>query len=238
MAKLDVGFFCFSCCEGCGFTILFIDRILDILNKVNVKYFNLLKEKDRNAKFDITFIEGAITSKKEIKKLKQIRLKSKFVVALGACACHGGIPAMRNFVEKDILEKYVYNQKMLADSIDASGIGKHIKVDYYMYGCPIIKEEFAGFINDFIKGRIRKEQSGNVCDECPKRGANCFLREKVVCLGALTHRGCNALCIRENIPCTLCRGPISKESIATEIKLFKSWGLEEKDILNKIHRFS
>lgn len=238
MKKLTVGLFCFTCCEGCGFTVLFIDKILELLNQIDLQYFSLLKEKNKEAKFDLAFIEGAITSKREIEKLKKIRAKSKFVVALGACACHGGIPSMRNLVESEALEKYVYNQEMLDDSIAATGIDKHIKVDYYMYGCPIIKPEFVHFLKSFIEGKIIKEFKGTVCDECPRRGGECYLREKKVCLGALTHGGCNALCIRENIACTLCRGPISKEGIATEIKLFKSWDLEEKDIINKIHRFA
>jgi len=237
MKKPTVGLFCFTCCEGCGFTVLFIDKIFDLLKKVDLQYFNLLKQKNREVKFDLAFIEGAITSRKEIKKLKEIRAKSKFVVALGACACHGGIPSMRNFIENEALEKYVYNQEMLKDSTKAKGIGNHIKVDYYMYGCPIIKNEFVGFLKDFLKTKKTKAYEGSVCDQCPRRGKDCFLRAKKPCLGAVTHGGCSALCIKENIPCSLCRGPLSKENLATEVELFKSWGLEEKDIQNKVHMF-
>ncbi len=238
MKKPTVGLFCFTCCEGCGFTVLFINKIFELLNKVDLQYFNLLKEKNREANFDLAFVEGAITSKREIGKLKRIRAKSEFVVALGACACHGGIPSMRNFIENRNLEKYVYNRQMLKDSIKAEEIGKYIKVDYHMYGCPIIKDEFVNFLKSFIEKKPFKEFAGSVCTECPRRGKDCFLRQREVCLGAVSHGGCTALCIKENIPCTLCRGPLSKKNLAVEIKLFKSWGLEEKDIFNKIHRFA
>ena len=235
--KIKTGFFSFSCCEGCQFTVLFLDNFMKMVDKMDIQYFHLLKEKNKNTRFDVAFVEGAVTSKVQIKKLKIIRAKSKFVVALGACACHGGIPSMRNFIENKKLEKYVYNQKTLKDAVKATGIGEYVEVDYYMYGCPIIKKEFVDFVNNFIKGKVIKELEGPVCDECPRRGKNCYLIEKKICLGAVSRRGCDALCLRENVPCVLCRGPCPEANLSSEINLFKSWGLDKKDIINKISKF-
>lgn len=236
-AKPVVGFFSFTCCEGCGFTILFIDELTTLMQKLDIKYFHLIKEKNKTANFDIVFVEGAITTNKDAEELKKIRTKSKLVVALGACACHGGIPAMRNFIENSELGKYIYNQQMLKDSIEAQPIDKIIKVDYYMYGCPIIKSEFTEFINGYLEGKMIKEFEGPVCNQCPRRGVNCYLRDKKVCLGAVTHGGCNATCIRESIPCIMCRGPLDNANFPAEIALFKSWGLGEKDVMAKLSKF-
>jgi sulfhydrogenase subunit delta len=237
--KLKIGFFSFTCCQGCQFTVLFIDKILELFKKLDVAYFHLLKDKNREEdNFDIAFVEGAITTKSQVKKLRIIRKKAKFVVALGACAINGGIPAMRNYLENKELQRYVYNQKMLKDSIDVESIDKIIKVDYYMRGCPIIKKEFTDFVNNFIKGKVLKEFQGSVCDQCPKRGPNCFLLKKTVCLGALTHGGCDAICTRDEIPCIMCRGPLPSANFPAEAQLFKSWGLSECDICNKMHKFS
>jgi sulfhydrogenase subunit delta len=235
--KPVVGFFCFTCCEGCGFTVLFLDKLSKLFEKFDVQYFNLIKEKNKDAKFDLAFVEGAITTKKEVGILKKIRSKSKFLVAMGACACHGGIPAMRNFIESKELGKYVYNQQMLDDSIEAQPIDKFVKVDYYMYGCPILKEEFMMFVNSYLDGKTPKEFEGPVCNQCLRRGKNCFLREKKICLGAVTHGGCNAACVRQNIPCIMCRGPLETANFPAEVNLFKSWGLSQKDIMNKLGRF-
>lgn len=235
--KPVVGFFCFTCCEGCGFTVLFLDEFSSLLEKLDVQYFNLIKEKNKEAEFDLAFVEGAITTKREERTLRKIRKKSKFLVALGACACHGGIPAMRNFIESEELGRYVYNQQMLSDSIDAQPIDNFIKVDYHMYGCPILKDEFMGFINSYLEGRTPDQFQGPVCNQCPRRGRDCFLRNKQVCMGALTHGGCNAVCIRQNIPCIMCRGPLDTANFPAEISLFKSWGLDEKDVLNKLSKF-
>ena len=80
--KLKVGIFSFTCCEGCQFTILFLDNLMDLFKKANFVYFDLINEKNREETFDLAFVEGAITTKKEIKKLKAIRKKSKFLVAM------------------------------------------------------------------------------------------------------------------------------------------------------------
>ena len=74
-------------------------------------------------------------------------------------------------------------------------------------------------------------------NQCPRRGKDCFLREKTICLGALTHGGCDAVCIRQNIPCIMCRGPLDTANFPAEAALFKSWGVDEKDIMNKLGRF-
>jgi coenzyme F420-reducing hydrogenase gamma subunit len=235
--KPVVGFFSFTCCEGCEFTVLFLDELAELMKKIDVQYFHLIKQKNREAEFDLAFVEGAITTKKEAETLKKIRAKSKFIVALGACACHGGIPAMRNFIESKELGKYIYNQQMLSDSIEAQPIDKLVKVDYYMYGCPILKTEFMDFIDNYLKGIVTKEFEGPVCNQCPRRGKNCFLTEKKVCLGAVTHGGCNATCVREDIPCIMCRGPLETANFAAEVALFKGWGLDEKEIMGKLGKF-
>ena len=235
--KPVIGFFTFTCCEGCLFTILFIDKLVELLDKFDVKYFDLLNEKNKEAEFDIAFVEGAITSHREEEKIKKIRAKSKLVVSIGACACHGGIPAMRNFIENDDLKKYVYNQEMLKDSMPAQPIHGFVKVDYSMYGCPILKKEFVDFCEKYLSGGMLKPFEGPVCNECPRRGKNCYLVEKRECLGALTHGGCDAICIKQNIPCIMCRGPLKNANFPAEIKLFESWGLSEKDVMNKLTRF-
>lgn len=234
--KPAVGFYTFTCCEGCQFAMLFIKDIMALLENFEIPYFNLLKEKNSNVDLDLAFVEGAITTTTEIQDLKEIRKRSKFVVAMGACACYGGVPAMRNFVESSALRKYVYHKAQHPEAVSVAGIDKHIEVDYYMRGCPIIKSEFVEFMESFLQGTIMEPYKGSVCTQCP-RGPKCFLRSKVECLGAVTHGGCGALCPSDNIPCMLCRGPTEKMNVAKEIKLFEKFGLEEKEIHNRLNMF-
>ena len=146
-----LGVFSFTCCAGCEFSILFLDSIIDILTKFDVQHFHLIKEKNREAKFDLAVVEGAITTKREIEKLKRIRRDSKFVLAIGACANTGGIPQLKNVPGKKEKRKYVYSQAMLKDSIDPQPISKFIKVDYGLQGCPIVKKQFEKFAKEYLK---------------------------------------------------------------------------------------
>ncbi len=236
--KPVVGFFSFTCCEGCEFTVLFLDELLELFDKLDIQYFHLIKEKNAETDFDLAFVEGAISSKHEMRELKRIRAKSKYLVAFGECAAHGGIPAMRNQLKRRALGKYIYSQKLARDWIEVSPISDFVKVDYFMYGCPIIKDEFIQFISQFIKGEKPKEFRGPVCLECPRRGKpDCYMLNKIECLGPITNGGCNALCIRNNMPCTLCRGPLENADLYAEIRLLESFGISKKEAINKIRRF-
>jgi coenzyme F420-reducing hydrogenase gamma subunit len=235
--KPTIGFYTFTCCEGCQFTMLFVERILSLLDRFEVVHFNLLKEKNPELATDLALIEGAITTTAEAQELKKVRERSKLVVAMGACARNGGIPAMKNFVESATLRKYVYHHKNHPDSIPAAGIGEHIEVDYVMRGCPIIKDELVEFLETYLRGEIMEPYQGSVCTQCPRKGVNCFLKAKVECLGAITHGGCGALCPSDNIPCMLCRGPTEKANIAGEIRLFEKFGIDEREIHDRLNMF-
>jgi sulfhydrogenase subunit delta len=236
-SKSKLGFYTLTCCEGCSFSVLFIDKIMSLLERFDIMHFNLLKEKNIESEIDLAFVEGTVTTTNEIEELQDIRSRSKFVVAMGTCACNGGIPAMKNFVESDSLRKYVYHHKKHPDSVLASGIGEYIQVDYYMRGCPIIKDEFVEFVENYLNETIIDPFSGSVCNQCPRKGKNCFLKEHAGCMGAITHGGCNALCTSNNIPCMLCRGPTDKANFAMEIKLFKKFGLDVKEIHDRLNMF-
>ena len=68
-SKPTLGFFTFTCCEGCSFTVLFIDKIMDLLEGFDIVYFNLLKEKNDVSELDLAFVEGAVTTTTEIQEL-------------------------------------------------------------------------------------------------------------------------------------------------------------------------
>ena len=235
--KPKLGFVSFTGCQGCQFTTLLVQDILSLLKKFDVQYFHLIKEKNKDSDLDLVFVEGAITTKDQVKTLKKIRKQSKCLVAFGTCATHGGIPAMKNFLSKDELKKYTYNQHFSKDTIDAQPVNNFVKVDYQMYGGPVIKTELTNFLKQFLKKKTIKETETPVCLECPRKGKNCYLQEKVPCLGAITNGGCGALCINNNHPCISCRGPLKTANFAAEIALFKHLGLSEEDIKNKLKKF-
>ena len=60
--KPRLGFFSFSCCEGCGLQVLNLeDELLDILGVVEIVNFREAMT-EQSDDYDIAFVEGSITA--------------------------------------------------------------------------------------------------------------------------------------------------------------------------------
>ena len=104
MGKPKVGFYDLTGCQGCQLSVIFNeDEILDIIGAVDIKEFRFIMGEKYEGELDICFIEGGVVSKDDLEKVKELRDRSKVVIALGACACEGCIQAMKKFHDpKDI----------------------------------------------------------------------------------------------------------------------------------------
>src|SRR5512137_1187205 len=96
MAKPVVGIFDLTDCEGCEVEIVNSPYLVQVLTGVDIKHFRVGQAKNKFDSFDVSFIEGACLKTDEIEFVKEIRAKSKIVVALGTCACFGGIAGLDN----------------------------------------------------------------------------------------------------------------------------------------------
>ena len=89
--KLKIGWFSFSCCEDntVVLTEIMNDHWQEWKKLFDFRHARVLRSKNILDELDIAFIEGAIASKKHEAQLKEIRSKSKKLVAVGACAVVG-----------------------------------------------------------------------------------------------------------------------------------------------------
>ena len=94
--KPRVAIFDFTGCEGCELSQLnFEDQLLDILAQVDIVEWREAMD-DRADEYDIAFVEGALSTPDCIKRIHDIRRRSKVLVALGSCAVDGGVNAIKN----------------------------------------------------------------------------------------------------------------------------------------------
>src|SRR3989338_8657736 len=87
-------------CEGCQFAILDLGKeFIKLSDQVDLGEFRLVEEmpEDKNAVYDIAFVEGSPVTLDNKRYLKQIRRQAKKLVVLGNCAALGGVPEIKNY---------------------------------------------------------------------------------------------------------------------------------------------
>ncbi len=240
--KPVIGVYSFSSCSGCQIEILNIEEhILDIMNNFNIKCFHLIQaDNDEAFEVDIAFIEGTITTSKQLQRLKNIRDKAKVIVAIGSCACTGGIPSMRCNEDPNRLKKQAYHDEKSATHIKpikARGIDRFIKVDYYVRGCPITKEEFIDVVLSLLSGNRPYQRPYPVCTECRLNEVDCLLDQGIVCLGPITYMGCGAICTKQGLQCVGCRGTFEDSRLQAYLELLKSKKISKKKIVETFDKY-
>lgn len=151
--KIKIGWFSFSCCEDSTiiFTELLNDHWKEWKGLFDIRHARVLQAKNVLDELDIAFVEGAIASKEHEKKLKEIRKKSKKLVAIGACACQGMPSSQRNSFDeqqqKDI-QFLIDRFKALPRVLKLSDV---VKVDVEVPGCPMDPNDFLKKVNNLIK---------------------------------------------------------------------------------------
>ena len=88
--KPKVAVFSFTCCEGCGLTILECENeLLDIVSAVDIVTWREAMT-ERTTDYDIALVEGSISTHEDVRRINEIRENADMLIALGACAHNGG----------------------------------------------------------------------------------------------------------------------------------------------------
>ncbi|NHJ85261.1 MAG: sulfhydrogenase 1 subunit delta [Asgard group archaeon] len=241
--KPKIGVYALTSCYGCQLSIAMISKVLEIYDSVDIiSFYMLSSNSSMHEKVDIAFVEGSVSTEKDLEELKEIRKNAKTLVAIGACAINGGVQSWV-IKEKDYAKLYkeVYNdEKIEFDGLLASPIEQHVKVDFKLPGCPPEEEEILYFISTFLFGTWPEEKDYPVCQECRLAGNTCILIEyNKPCLGPVTTAGCDARCIKFNIPCIGCRGPVENDTAWFDslALTFKEKGFTKEYIRNRMAIF-
>ena len=238
MTKPRVAFFSFSSCEGCQLVVLTIEeQLLELANLIDIVSFReAMSEKSED--YDIAFVEGSITRTSEIERIKKIRDTAKVIIALGACATIGGINTLKNQFGMDKVKGIVYGK--MADNyetIPTRPIEAVIKVDYWIQGCPIDKDEFIEITKAILLGKKPRVPDYPVCVECQMRENVCLFEKGIVCMGPVTKAGCKAICPTYNDGCVGCRGLIDDPNLSSHKNLLSEHGLTVDEAISQYMLF-
>jgi NAD-reducing hydrogenase small subunit len=164
--KLRVATTSLAGCFGCHMSFLDIDeRLVDLLELIEFDRTPLTDIKTCSP-CDIGIVEGGVCNAENVHVLHEFRANCKTLIAIGACAITGGLPAQRNYLDvRDcLLEVYLtepglYNGQIPNDvelplPLDkVHPIQEVVKVDYFIPGCPPSGDAIWKVLTDLLAGQ-------------------------------------------------------------------------------------
>jgi coenzyme F420-reducing hydrogenase gamma subunit len=231
----------FASCDGCQLTLLDCeDELLAVAGAIDFAYFLEASSTSVGGPYDLSIVEGSITTAHDIDRILDIRAQSKILISIGACATAGGIQALRNFADVKAYTSIVYAQPEYIETLATSTpMSEHVAVDFELRGCPINKSQLLHVISSYLLGKPPRLQSGSVCVECKRRGTTCVMvAHGTPCLGPVTHAGCGAICPAFDRGCFGCYGPADTVNTTAFVQLLRTVPVSDGNIGRVFHTFN
>jgi sulfhydrogenase subunit delta len=231
----------FTSCDGCQLSLLDCeDELLALAETVQIAKFVEATSAELKGPYDLSLVEGSITTPGDAERIRQIRRQSRALVTIGACATAGGIQALRNFKHLPEFIAAVYASPEHISTLSTStAIADHVPVDFELRGCPINKRQLLEVIGAFINGRKPVTPAYSVCVACKRRGTVCVMVAKgIPCLGPITHDGCGAICPAYGRGCYGCYGPAETVNAASLAQAWSAAGASKAEMYRVLRSFN
>ena len=241
-SKPRVGIFGLTGCAGDQLQILNCeDRLLELVRDLDIVDWVMVRsENDHGRALDFAFVEGVVATERDLECLREVRERSRNLVAIGTCAVWGGLPAMRNNLPRDVIEARLDPQLGITTEIaEARPATDFVDFEFRLPGCPIERHEFLALVRAVLAGTTPELPAVPVCWECKSNELPCrgILYDEVCC-GAMTRGGCGARCPGHGVACAGCRGPVEEPHYDANVAMFADRGLSWQDIAERMRVFS
>ena len=230
----------FASCDGCQLSLLDFEReLVSLPDQIDVAYFLEATRGTVDGPYDLSLVEGSITTAEDAERIKEVRGKSRRLVTIGACATSGGIQALRNFADIEDFVSAVYASPQYISTLETSTpISANVHVDFELQGCPVDRHQLLEVISAFLNERRPAIASHSVCVECKRAGNVCVMvAHGTPCLGPVTHAGCGALCPSHDRGCYGCFGPMESPNAPSLSGWFEGLGMDEVDVIRVYRTF-
>ncbi|MCP4901410.1 MAG: NADH:ubiquinone oxidoreductase [bacterium] len=223
-------------CQGCELQLANKEETLaDFLNAVEVVQFREISSATTTS-YDIAFIDGCVSRADEVERLQTIRERAAMVVALGSCACFGGVSRLKNDYDLDAAKREVYGTLKI-DTEPVRAVDEVIHVDFKIPGCPVTKDEVERIVQHLVWDVPYHFPSYPVCLECKQRFTVCTFDTGQLCLGSITRAGCGAPCPAAGLGCWGCRGPAVEANIEEFRTMVKERDYADDEVAERLHFF-
>jgi NAD-reducing hydrogenase small subunit len=164
--KLRVATVSLAGCFGCHMSLLDIDeRLVPLLEHIEFDASPLTDIKHPHS-CDIGLVEGGLCNAENVHKLREMRKACKILVAVGACAINGGLPAQRNNLDiRECLQSvyltgpgiergFIPNDPELPLPLkQVHPVHDVVHIDYFLPGCPPSADAIWQFLTQLISGQ-------------------------------------------------------------------------------------
>jgi sulfhydrogenase subunit delta len=231
-----VAVFDFTGCEGCELQLANKEETAaDFLRAIEVVRFREISSAASDD-YEIALIDGAVTRHDEVRRLQEIRERAKVLVALGSCACFGGVSRLKNAFDLDDANREVYGDSP-QESLPTRAVKEVVAVDLEIPGCPVSKAEVERIVQHLVWGIEYHYPAYPVCFECKQRYTVCRFELGQLCLGAITRGGCNAPCPAGGLGCWGCRGPAAECNLDEFRAIAESRGFGADEVAERLGFF-
>jgi coenzyme F420-reducing hydrogenase gamma subunit len=231
-----IGVFDFTGCEGCSLQLTNKEETLGaFLNAIDVVSFREASS-DQGNDYDVALIDGAITRGDEIERLKAIRERAKILVAMGSCACFGGINKLKNAYDLEQANREVYGD-CPKETLPTKAVSEFVHVDLQVPGCPVTKDEIERVVLHLVWDLPLPSYAYPVCLQCKQRFSVCRFDLGELCLGPITRAGCDAPCPAGGLGCWGCRGPAEAPNYGEFFTLANDKGFTDEEIDERLSFF-
>jgi coenzyme F420-reducing hydrogenase gamma subunit len=231
----------FASCDGCQLTLLNCeDELLQLAGAVDIAYFPEASRAMVKGPYDISLVEGSITTPHDAERIHQVRRSSRVLITLGACATAGGVQALRNFKDVKDFVAAVYASPQFIDTLGKSTpISDHVRVDFELRGCPINKGQLLEVVSALLHGRKPAVPAHAVCVDCKRNGTVCVMvAHGAACLGPVTHAGCGAICPACHRGCYGCFGPKEMPNTESLSRGLEALGATDGELVRLFRNFN
>jgi coenzyme F420-reducing hydrogenase gamma subunit len=220
----------FSSCDGCQLALLNLgEGLLQLTEQVDILHFVEMGPVDEDAEVDIALVEGSISTPEEAERIRRVRARARYLIALGACATSGGIQALRNLGDAAAWTRSVYASPEHISILDkVAPLSAHVKVDLELWGCPVNSHQLLAAMRALLFGVAPPVNRDKLCGECKRIGVVCVMVARgLPCMGPVTRTGCGVLCPTRDRDCYACYGPAENVNAASLAARLRANGLDE-----------
>lgn len=241
MKKPKIAVWKFSSCDGCQLSVLDCeDELLALAGQVEIAYFLEATRSQVKGPYAVSLVEGSISTPEEVQRIVEVRLESKALITIGACATAGGIQALRNFADVEEFTRIVYARPQFISTLrEARPVADFVRVDFELRGCPVNKYQLLEVLNAYLNGRKPNVPRHSLCVDCKRQGLTCVMvAHGTPCLGPITQSGCGVLCPAYNRGCYGCFGPVEEGNPRSLGDRWREMGVSRPSLVRVLRTFN